>query len=105
MSILISLLIYVSAEPVVPPRFLPSSYQLQKHGPDGPPPDGGYQIKDDGGENSLGKLGVLCLAGSAVSSILMLASPEESEDKEKYGNIALGLAGGGVGFLVLERVF
>ena len=104
MSILLSLLAHAYAEPVVPSRFLPVSYQIQ-HGPDGPPPDGGYQIKDDGGENSLGKLGVLCLAGSAVSSLLMLTAPEDSDDKEKYGNIALGLAGGGVGFLVLERVF
>ena len=105
MSILLSFLVHVFAEPVVPQKFMPVSYQLQKHGPDGPPPDGGYKIKDDGGENSLGKLGVVCLAGSAVSTILMLTAPEESEDKERYGNIALGLAGGGVGFLVLERVF
>lgn len=102
---LLSLLFHVGAEPVVPQRFLPVSFQLQNHGPDGPPPDGGYQIKDDGGENSLGKLGVVCLAGSVVSSILMLTASEESEDKKTYGNIALGLAGGGVGFLVLERVF
>ena len=105
MIFLISFLIDVCAEPVVPQRFLPVSYQLLQHGPDGPPPDGGYQIKDDGGENSLGKLGVVCLAGSAVSSILMLTASEESEDKETYKNITLGLAGGGVGFLVLERVF
>ena len=105
MSILLSLLFFVHAEPTVPLRFLPVSYQVQKHGPDGPPPDGGYQIKDDGGENSLGKIGVLCLAGSAVTSIFMLTAPEGSEDKEKYGNISLALAGGGVGFLVLERVF
>ena len=105
MSILLSFLFFAHAEPIVPPRFLPVSYQVQNHGPDGPPPDGGYQIKDDGGENSLAKLGMLCLAGSAVSSIFFLTTPEDSEDKEKYGNVALGLAGGGVGFLVLERVF
>lgn len=105
MSIFVSFFLYAQAEPIVPQRFLPHTYQVQNHGPDGPPPDGGYQIKDDGGENSLGKLGVLCLAGSAVSSVLMLASPEDSEDRERYGNIAVGLAGGGIGFLVLERVF
>ena len=105
MSILLSLFLSAQAEPVVPLRFLPVSYQLPQHGPDGPPPDGGYEIKDDGGEGSLGKIGVLCLAGSAVSTVLMLTAPEGSEDKAKYGNWAIGLAGGGVGFLVLERVF
>ena len=105
MSILLSLFLSAQAEPVVPQRFLPASYQFSQHGPDGPPPDGGYEIKDDGGEGSLGKIGVLCLAGSAVSTVLMLTAEDGSEDKENYENWAIGLAGGGVGFLVLERVF
>lgn len=105
MSILFSLFCTVYAQPIVPPRFLPKSQDYAQHGPDGPPPDGGYEIKDDGGENSLGKLGMLCLTGSAVSAILMLTAPEDSEDRDRYGNIAAGLAGGGVGLLVLERVF
>ena len=105
MSIILSILFAVQADPLVPKRFMPSSTTYIQHGPDGPPPDGGYEIKDDGGENSLGKLGVLCLAGSAVSTILMLTSPEDSDNKEMYGNVAVGLAGGGVGFIVLERIF
>jgi hypothetical protein len=75
------------------------------HGPDGPPPDGGYVIKDDGGGNTLGKLGLLCLVGGAVTGVLFLTSQEDSENRETYKNTTIGLLGGGVGMLVLERVF
>ena len=101
----------VNTQPELPERFLPSkaSYQSWKtispHGPDGPPPDGGYTITDDDGSNFFGKVGLLCLGGSIVSGVLFLTAQAESPEKDQYKNIALGSAGAGVGFIVLERIF
>ena len=105
MSIFLSLLLSVHANPVIPKRFLPTSIHLEGHGPDGPPPDGGYEIQNDSSGNTFGKLGVLCLAGGVASAVAMQISDQDSENHEKFKNAAIGLSGAGVGFLVFERVF
>ena len=95
------------AQPSIPPQFLPTNEMVtvQNHGPDGPPPDGGYKLKDDGGENTLGKLGVLCLVGGTVTTVLMLTAEDGSDKRQTYQNATIGLFGAGVGFIILERAF
>ena len=103
-----SLFFTAQAKPILPNRLnthAPSFTEMMAHGPDGPPPDGGYEIKDDGGGNALGKLGLLCIVGGTVTGLLMLTSEEESENRELYKNSTIGLLGGGFGLIVLERVF
>ena len=89
--------------PVSPSYFV--SDTLDMHGPDGPPPDGGYTINDDGGQNMMGKVGVLCLGAGIVTGVLTLTAQEGSEDRTTYQNTTVGLLGSGVGFIVLERIF
>lgn len=95
------------AQPSIPPQFLPKpeSLVVVSHGPDGPPPDGGYKIKDDGGENTLGKLGVLCLVGGTVTTVLMLTAENGSSARQNYQNASIALFGAGVGFILVEKAF
>ena len=79
--------------------------QIFQHGPDGPPPDGGYTIKDDGGGNFLGKVGLLGLGGGIVSGVLFLTAEEGSPKKEQYGTIAVASTVVGVSCIFFERVF
>ena len=80
-------------------------YTPLPHGPDGPPPDDGYAIKDYESGNFLGKLGVLCVGVGLVTGVLYLTASSEAENKMLYRNSTFGLVGSGVGFIVLERVF
>ena len=96
----------VRAEPIL--RTLPKHLQVQElpHGPDGPLPDDGFEFKDDGdGGNLLAKLGLVCIVASGVTGILALRAETGSEDRDLYSKTSLGLLGGGVGLIALERVF
>ena len=95
---------------------VPSQYQFPQadvhqvqsvpffHGPDGPPPDGGYTITDGEGGNFFGKLGVVCLGAGLVTGVLSLTT-DDMTAKSEYQNASIGLLGGGIGLIVLERVF
>ena len=64
----------------------------------------GYNFNSRCGESINKNLGMKQLIAKDEDDYVQKAI-NLSEDKEKYGNWAIGLAGGGVGFLVLERVF
>ena len=87
------------------PKFLnPTSQFLVFHGPDGPPPDGGYTIRDDEGGNFFGKLGGVCLGAGLITGVLSLTT-EEAAQKKEYENMTIGFLGAGVGMIILERSF
>ena len=87
---------------------IPSHLQVERlpHGPDGPLPDDGYEFKDGGNSsNWLAKMGLLCVVASGVTGVMALRAEAGSIDRDNYSKISLGLLGGGVGLIVLERAF
>ena len=77
---------------------------MVKHGPDGPPPDDGYEFEEDaGGGNFFGKLGLTLLVAAVVSGGVYLAS--DGETSESAANAALYLGGAGAAFFTIELAF
>ena len=90
------------------PNLVEERFQLStgivRHGPDGPPPDDGYEFDDDSeGGNFFGRLGLTLLAVAVASSVVHLAS--DGERKEKAGNTALYAGAAGAAFFTIELVF
>ena len=103
--------LFVQAEPNIPSQYLLPKIELFQqqdvlsfHGPDGPPPDGGYTITEGGGGNFFGKVGVVCIGAGLITGALYLTA-EDTETQRDYQNATIGLLGGGVGLVALERVF
>ena len=86
------------------PHHLGISEGYALHGPDGPPPDDGYEFEDDSdGGNFLGKLGLTLLVASALSGGVYLLT--EGETKENAGAAAVYMGSAGAGFFAIELVF
>ena len=77
---------------------------IETHGPEKPPPDDGYEFKGANGGNGLGKLGLACFGAGVVTSVLFVTAEDGTERKENMGRNTVGLLGGGLALLVIERM-
>ena len=93
-----------NVQPIDSKLLIPPQSSMVLHGPDGPPPDGGYTIRDDEGGNFWGKLGGICLGAGLVTGVLSLTADDATKKKD-YENMTIGFLGGGVGLIILERTF
>ena len=91
------------APPTLPKRFDVSQGWLS-HGPDGPPPDDGYEFEDDSeGGNFFGRLGLTLLAAAAVSGGVYALT--DGDTKVQAGNAAMYMGGAGAAFFAIELAF
>ena len=77
---------------------------IELHGPEKPPPDDGYEFKGANGGNGLGKLGLAAMGAGVVTALLFVTADADSERKDNMGKATVGLMGGGLGLLVIERL-
>ena len=87
----------------LPTRFSCASKMLL-HGPDGPPPDDGYEFEDDSeGGNVFGKLGLTLLIAAVVSGTVYGLA--EGETKNNAGTATLYLGSSGAALFTLDLIF
>lgn len=103
-NVLFSLAFTVEADSVIGQELSREVISVEeRHGPEKPPPDDGYEFKGARGGNALGKIGLLMVGAGSVTTVMMLRAEKDSEERQNLAYTSGGLWLGGVALLMIER--